>query len=76
MPVKYGSFPCAVRPNRKGLCMPKTNTKPAGTDWNRVKREAAKEAPIPFDAAVEPYNPNDAAAVDAYWKSASISMVL
>ena len=53
--------------------MPKTNVKPAGTDWDRVIREAANDAPIAFDAAVEPYNPNDAVAVVAYWKSASIS---
>jgi uncharacterized protein (DUF4415 family) len=52
--------------------MPKTTPKPTGTDWARVKREAAKDAPIAFDAAVEPYDPNDAAAVAAYWKSASI----
>ena len=52
--------------------MPKTNTKPAGTDWERVRREAAKNEPIGFDATVEPYDPNDAAAVAAYWAGATI----
>ena len=33
------------------------------TDWERVKREAAQDAPIPFDPAGEPYDPNDAKAV-------------
>lgn len=51
--------------------MPKI-VKPTGTDWARVKREAATDAPIHFDAAVEPYDPNDAAAVAAYWQSATI----
>lgn len=50
--------------------------KPIGTDWERVKREAAKDAPVSFDPATdassEPYNPNDAAAVAAYWKDATI----
>jgi len=52
--------------------MPKTTHKPTGTDWARVKREAAADAPIQFDAAVEPYNPNDAAAVADYWQGATI----
>lgn len=52
--------------------MPKTITKPSDTDWERVKREAAAAAPIHFDADVEPYNPNDAAAVSAYWQQATI----
>ena len=52
--------------------MPKAINKPTGTDWARVKCEAAADAPIHFDAAVEPYNPNDAAAVAAYWQSATI----
>lgn len=43
-----------------------------GTDWERVKREAAQEAPIAFDADNEPYNPNDEQAVTAYWNAATI----
>lgn len=50
--------------------------KPAGTDWARVKREAAADAPVAYDASVdarsEPYDPNDAAAVAAYWADANI----
>ena len=53
--------------------MPKTITKPCGTDWARVKREAVQDAPIPHAAADGPYNPNDAAAVSAYWQQATIT---
>lgn len=53
-----------------------TERKPTGTDWERVKREAAKNAPVPFDPATdadsEPYNPNDPAAVAAYWNGATV----
>lgn len=53
-----------------------TENKPKGTDWERVKREARRDAPVPFNPATdgdsEPYNPNDAAAVSAYWNSATI----
>lgn len=53
-----------------------TDTKPTGTDWERVKREAAADAPVPYDAAAdagnEPYDPNDAAAVAAHWDGATI----
>ncbi len=52
--------------------MPKTVNKPTGTDWARVKREAATDAPIPYAATDGPYDPNDAAAVAAYWQSATI----
>ena len=48
------------------------HVKSSGTDWKRVKREAVADASIHFDAATEPYDPNDAAAVDAYWQSATI----
>jgi uncharacterized protein (DUF4415 family) len=50
--------------------------KPAPTDWERVKREAALDAPVSFnpatDADREPYNPNDGAAVASYWNGATI----
>jgi len=49
-----------------------TERKPTGTDWKRVKREAAQDAPVPFDKRSEPYNPNDSSAVAAYWNSAAI----
>ena len=51
--------------------MPKTLPKPTGTDWNRVKREAATDAPISDHTG--PYDPNDSAAVSAYWKAATIT---
>jgi len=51
--------------------MPRITTKPTGTDWARVKREAAADAPI--DDQSGPYDPNDAAAVSAYWKAATIT---
>lgn len=52
--------------------MPRTTTKPTGTDWERVKREAAQDAPIVHAGADGPYDPNDAAAVSAYWQQATI----
>ncbi len=52
-----------------------TESKPFGTDWERVKREAAQDAPVSFDPAAdaerELYNPNDAA-VAARWSGATI----
>ena len=52
--------------------MPKTPTKPKATDWERVKSEAAQDAPIAHTAADGPYDPNDAVAVAVYWHQASI----
>lgn len=40
------------------------------TDWERVKREAAQDAPVAFDPATDPYDPNDAQA--AYWRTATV----
>ena len=51
--------------------MPRITTKPTGTDWERVKREAAADATIEDQSG--PYDPNDAAAVSAYWKAATIT---
>ena len=45
------------------------------TDWKRVQREAAAEAPVPYDPAVDPYDPNDPKAVEAYWKKAQVRRV-
>ena len=45
------------------------------TDWDRVKREYDTNAPIAYDANDPddgPYDPNDDAAVEAYWKQATI----
>jgi uncharacterized protein (DUF4415 family) len=52
--------------------MPQPNRKPTATDWERVKLEVAQDAPIAHTAADGPYDPNDAAAVAAYWQQASI----
>jgi uncharacterized protein (DUF4415 family) len=51
--------------------MPKTITKPTGTDWERVKREATTDAPI--DDQTGPYDPNDTVATAAYWQLATIT---
>jgi hypothetical protein len=45
---------------------------PSKTDWERVKREHDTDAPIPFDPEDGPYDPNDDAAVDAYFDKATI----
>jgi hypothetical protein len=41
------------------------------SDWERIKREAAADVPITQDPE-SPYDPNDAAAVDAFWDRAFI----
>ena len=43
-----------------------------GTDWERVKREAAQNAAIAHDPTSDPYDPNDPAAVTAYWEQSTI----
>lgn len=43
------------------------------TDWARVKREAAQEAPIPYAKADGPYDPNDPKAAKAWLKSARVT---
>jgi hypothetical protein len=45
------------------------------TDWDRVNREYDSDAPIPYDANDPddgPYDPNDDAAVEAFFKQATI----
>lgn len=43
------------------------------TDWERVKREAAMDAPVPFDPETDLYNPNDEAAVTEFIAKAKVS---
>lgn len=43
------------------------------TDWNRVQQEAAHDAPVSYDPETEPYDPNDAKAVEAFWEAATIT---
>ncbi len=50
----------------------KKPTEKTGTDWERVKREAAQDAPVQRTPDSDPYDPNDAAAVAAYWAGATI----
>lgn len=52
--------------------MPKTTAKPTGTDWARVRREAATDAPIPYAASDGPYDPNDPTAAATYWQAATV----
>lgn len=42
------------------------------SDWERVKRESGADAPVAYDPASDPYDPNDAQAVEAYWNAATI----
>lgn len=49
-----------------------TESKPTGTDWERVRREAAADAPVSHDADSDPYDPNDETAVSAFWSRAAI----
>jgi len=42
------------------------------TDWERVKKNIAEDAPIPYDPEDGPYDPNDEAATEAYFKEATI----
>ncbi|MGH8165474.1 MAG: BrnA antitoxin family protein [Rhodanobacteraceae bacterium] len=42
------------------------------TDWTRVKREAKTDAPIPHSPEENPYDPNNPAAVNRYWDSATV----
>ena len=46
----------------------------SGSEWQRVQREAAVDAPVAYDPANDgsPYDPNDDEAVKAYWRQASI----
>lgn len=47
----------------------KTHSK---TDWQSVQREARENAPIPFDPETGPYDPNDPAAVAAFFAQATV----
>lgn len=51
--------------------MPKTPLKPNVTDWDRVKREAANNAPV--EDPLGPYDPQDTEEVSNYWKTATIT---
>ena len=42
-------------------------------DWKLVKKQVEADEPIDFDPEVDPYDPNDEAAVQAFWASATIT---
>jgi hypothetical protein len=42
------------------------------TDWDRVRHTIATDAHIPYDPEDGPYDPNDDAAVEAYWSESII----
>jgi hypothetical protein len=47
---------------------------PSRTDWARVRKSIAEDAPIPYDAndpGDGPYDPNDDAAVDRFLSDAN-----
>ena len=43
-----------------------------GTDWERVRLEAAQGTAIAHDPAADLYDPNDPTAVVAYWEQSTI----
>ncbi|MGB7190255.1 MAG: BrnA antitoxin family protein [Acidobacteriaceae bacterium] len=43
------------------------------TDWDRVRKAYESDEPIPYDPEDGPYDPNDDAAVEAYWAQATIT---
>lgn len=46
--------------------------KQSKTDWDRVRKAYDAEGTIPYTPGDGPYDPNSAAAVDAYWSRAAI----
>ena len=42
------------------------------TDWERVRRESVKDAPIPYEPGDGPYDPNDARAVESFAAAATL----
>jgi hypothetical protein len=51
------------------------STEPSLSDWEWVKKQIAEDAPIPYDPSDPddgPYDPNDDAAVDAFFDKATI----
>ncbi len=57
-----------VERGKKGGCM-KPHKK---TDWNRVQADAAADAPLAPDPEGALYDPNNAAATEAFWEAAKV----
>jgi uncharacterized protein (DUF4415 family) len=55
--------------------MPSTTSErvESGTDWARVKQIYESEGPIPFDPGDGPYDPNDEAATEAFFREATVT---
>jgi uncharacterized protein (DUF4415 family) len=51
--------------NRKNTSQP--------NDWKLLKKQGEADEPIAFDPQVDPYDPNDATAVEAFWVNATIT---
>ena len=47
-------------------------SKPSKTDWGRVKAAAAADEPIAYDPETDLYDPNDEAAVKAFFDTATV----
>jgi hypothetical protein len=51
------------------------SAEPSLLDWKWVKEQIAADAPVPYDASDPddgPYDPNDDAAVEAYFNKATV----
>ncbi len=42
------------------------------TDWARVRRDVAADAPLSFVKEFEPYDPDNSQAVDDFWSQATL----
>lgn len=79
MKIRLDLSHCSGLQEQKGLCMSNgsklTNRKstPKVNDWKLVKKQVQADEPIAFDPKVDPYDPNDEAAVKAFWASATIT---
>ena len=45
---------------------------PNSTDWARVRRDVAADAPLSVDKKIEPYDADNAREVDVFWNQAQI----
>lgn len=46
--------------------------KSSKTDWERVKQDVVADAPVPYDAETDLYDPNDAEQVAAFFATAKV----